>query len=1038
MDGIGNVSRVADSGNETIRYGVPVPPTLTSGSTANVYAGQSFSYTATFSNSPTSYSASSLPAGLSINTSTGVISGTPTETGVYVVTLEATNGLAGGSGTLTLTVAIGTPGPPTGLSVVTGDGKATISFSAPANTGESAVTGYTATATPSSGLPITATGTSSPITVTGLSDGTVYTFIVVATNGTGNGAASLPSGEIVPVKPYTFGVLAGAAGTLGSTDGTGNSAKFDLPYGAAVDGAGNAYVADTGNSTIRKITSGGVVTTLAGSPGVTGSVDGTGSAARFYNPYGLAVDTSGNVYVADTYNETIRKITPAGVVTTLAGQPGVSGASDGTGSAAQFHFPWDVAVDSAGNVYVADTANNTVRAITPGGVVTTLAGSPGTAGSADGTGNVARLYDPRGVAVDSSGNVYVADAANDTVRIIKSGGVVTTLAGSPGAAGASDGAGRAAQFNQPYSVAVDGNGNVYVADSGNDTIRMITSGGVVTTLAGSSLSAGSTSGTGSVVRFSGPSGLAVDSAGSIYVADTNNHIIRWGAVAPPALISAATASGQYGQSFTYTAVFSGALAGPFSASGLPTGLNINPATGLISGTPTANASTYPVTLGAINGAGTGSGALSLVIGSASTPGAPTGVTITPGNGAATVTFNAPTNNGGLTITGYTVTATPSSGSPVTAKGSTSPITVAGLTNGVAYTFAVAATNGNGAGISSTAAPAVTPESPPSITTQPQSYSVPAGGNAILSVVATSMGLTYQWAFNGTALTDGNGISGSTTSTLAISNVQSAVTGNYTVTVSTVGGNVTSNVATLSLLAGSSANHFVISTVGGYLVGQTITITNSITYTGTASSLGWSVLLPSGWSFLSSGGSTGDVGPNVGDTKVLDWAWTTPPASPVTFTYTLNVPANTTGAQSIQSLVILRLNGGDFQTLAQPDPLVINPSYYHSADENQTGQISLLDLTRVIELYNTHNGTTRTGAYLNQAGTEDGFAPDPTRTLGQAATLGYYHSADEGQVGYLSLTDLTRVIELYNYHNGTARTGDYHDQPGTEDGFAPGP
>jgi hypothetical protein len=301
-----------------------------------------------------------------------------------------------------------------------------------------------------------------------------------------------------------------------------------------------------------------------------------------------------------------------------------------------------------------------------------------------------------------------------------------------------------------------------------------------------------------------------------------------------------------------------------------------------------------------------------------------------------------------------------------------------------------------------------------------------------------MGLTYQWAFNGTALTDGNGISGSATSTLALSNVQSAITGNYTVKVSTVGGSVTSNVATLSLLAGSSATHFVSSTVGGYLVGQTITITNTITYTGTASSLGWSVLLPPSWSFLSSAGSIGDVGPNVGDTQELDWAWTSPPASPVTFTYTLNVPAGTTGTQSIQSLVILRLNGGDFQTLAQPDPLVINPSYYHSADENHTGQISLLELTRVIELYNTHNGTTRTGAYLDQAGTEDGFAPDPTRTLGQAATLSYYHSADEGQVGYLTLTDLTRVIELYNYHNGTARTGDYHDQSGTEDGFAPGP
>jgi hypothetical protein len=177
---------------------------------------------------------------------------------------------------------------------------------------------------------------------------------------------------------------------------------------------------------------------------------------------------------------------------------------------------------------------------------------------------------------------------------------------------------------------------------------------------------------------------------------------------------------------------------------------------------------------------------------------------------------------------------------------------------------------------------------------------------------------------------------------------------------------------------------------------------------------------------------------MGDTQELDWAWSNPPASPVTFTYTLNVPAGTTGSQTIQTFVILRLSGGDFQTLAQPDPLVINPSYYHSADENHTGQISLLELTRVIELYNTHNGTTRTGAYLDQAGTEDGFAPDTSRTLGQAGTLGYYHSADEGQVGYLTLTDLTRVIELYNYHNGTARTGDYHDQPGTEDGFAPGP
>jgi hypothetical protein len=215
----------------------------------------------------------------------------------------------------------------------------------------------------------------------------------------------------------------------------------------------------------------------------------------------------------------------------------------------------------------------------------------------------------------------------------------------------------------------------------------------------------------------------------------------------------------------------------------------------------------------------------------------------------------------------------------------------------------------------------------------------------------------------------------------------------------------------------------------------------MTYTNTVSSLGWSVLLPTGWSFASSSGSAGDVGPTVGDTDELDWAWTSPPASPVTFTYTLNVPAGTSGQQSIAALAVLRPNNGLIQILAQPDPLIANPvspTQFHSADENQDGKISLLELTRVIELYNTHNGTTRTGAYTVQAGTEDGFAPDPTRTAGAAVTLATYHSADENHDGKISLLELTRVIELYNYHSGSVRTGQYHAQAGTEDGFAPGP
>jgi sugar lactone lactonase YvrE len=323
--------------------------------------------------------------------------------------------------------------------------------------------------------------------------------------------------------------LAGSPGVTGSADGTGSAAQFNFPSGVAVDTSDNVYVADQGNSTIRQITSGGVVTTLAGSAGNFGSADGTGSAALFNAPSGVAVDTSGNVYVADTVNGTIRKVTSAGVVTTLAGSPGNLGSADGTGSAALFAGPSSVAVDSSGNVYVADTYNNTIRAITPAGVVTTLAGSAAAfPGNVDGTGGAARFNSPSGVAADSSGNVYVADTFNDTIRKITTpGGVVTTLAGSAAGSGSADGTGSTARFNFPLGVAVDNAGNVYVGDEGNNTIRKITTpGGVVTTLAGSPGVTGSTDGTGSAALFFGPSGVAVDGSGNVYVADSGNNTIR--------------------------------------------------------------------------------------------------------------------------------------------------------------------------------------------------------------------------------------------------------------------------------------------------------------------------------------------------------------------------------------------------------------------------------------------------------------------------------------------------------------------------------
>jgi len=341
---------------------------------------------------------------------------------------------------------------------------------------------------------------------------------------------SNPPPVVVSQPGWNSSVLAGQTGAAGYADGPGTQAQFQQPNGVAVDRAGNVYVADTGNDVIRKIQPDGTVTTVAGLAFTHGGDDGPGNTARFWAPFGLAVDGGGNIYVADTVNNLIRKITPAGFVITLSGpfvaQAGLPGDNDGNGLVARFRNPWGVAVDARGNVYVADMSNNTIRKITPSGIVSTFAGRAGAAGQDDGPGIQARFNAPNAVATDAAGNVYVSDSGNQTIRKITPSGIVSTLAGLAGYAGHADGIGDDAQFWNPQGLAVDGSGNVYVADTGNQLIRAITPAGVVTTVAGKPGIPGTANGRGAAAHFNTPGGVAVDGAGNLYVADTGNQTIR--------------------------------------------------------------------------------------------------------------------------------------------------------------------------------------------------------------------------------------------------------------------------------------------------------------------------------------------------------------------------------------------------------------------------------------------------------------------------------------------------------------------------------
>lgn len=338
-----------------------------------------------------------------------------------------------------------------------------------------------------------------------------------------------------PPPPATIVTVAGT-GTSGFSgdNGPATSAQLWNPAGVALDSSGNLYIGDSANNRVRKV-AGGTITTVAGN-GTAGYLGDSGPAtsAEMATPCGIGFDTSGNLYIADKINDIIRKVS-AGTITTVAGTPQTIGhtGDGGPATSATLYRPFSVVADGSGNLYISDTFNNAIRKVS-GGNISTIAGQlPPAAGGYSGDNGPATsayLADPFGIAIDSSGNLYIADALNNVIRKITSGGTISTVAGNHAASAGYSGDGgpaTSAQLNQPYGVAVDSSGNIYIADTFNNVVRKVSTNGTITTMAGTG-TAGYTGDGGlpTSAELNQPYGVGVDSSGDLYIADYGNNVIR--------------------------------------------------------------------------------------------------------------------------------------------------------------------------------------------------------------------------------------------------------------------------------------------------------------------------------------------------------------------------------------------------------------------------------------------------------------------------------------------------------------------------------
>lgn len=615
--------------------------------------------------------------------------------------------------------SIGWAAVPTALSFTTGSGAGatttTTTSSTTTTTAIAATTTTTMVPTTTTSAPATTTTTTTATTTTTttrpLSSSATMTSLAISGPANVNGGGIATYGL---VASYSDGSnrsisLGAVAGTIVTAVGNGTLVSYVNPTTVALDANGNLFIATLNVQSVLKVSPAGIVSTVAGTGTAGFSGDGgPATSAQLRGPNGIAVDTGGNLYIADTGNQRIRKIAPDGTITTVAGTgaAGFSGDS-GPASLAQVWYPTGVAVDGNGNLYIAD--NQHIRKVAVDGTISTVAGTGNSGYSGDnGPAKSAQINIPQSVTVDGVGNLFIADTHNNCIRKVSVGGTITTVAGT-GVAGYSgdNGLATTAQLYMPYAVAVDTIGNLFIADNYNGRIRKVSPDGIINTVAGGGQPSDNVgdNGPATAARVGNPSGVAVDSSGNLYIADTDNYLIR-------------KVLGIGGGSLSLVGTSYASLSGGSLTAG---NVTANQAVSL-NGSYTENGVTK-------------SASLTVTVNSAATvtvPGAPTAVSATTGNAQATVSFTAPSSTGGSSITGYTVTSTPGN---ITATGTSSPITVTGLTNGTSYTFTVKASNGVGTSATSSASPAVTP-APAAVT-----FSVNLSGTGSGTITSSPAGIT---------------------------------------------------------------------------------------------------------------------------------------------------------------------------------------------------------------------------------------------------------------------------------------------------------